>query len=120
MASQNEDQTTATGWTAVHQKTSGHTNDGDTPAGSLTRLRTKEDDLSAWETIKRRKLITAVAMCAAFSSSLELDGYRESFIKPLPLLTLQRFFSSGFVPVQQAGLSHYMTASVFFSVSALR
>ncbi|KAH8585911.1 general substrate transporter [Bisporella sp. PMI_857] len=39
-------------------------------------IRYKSDDLSVWEGAKKYKLVTAVAMCAAFSSSL--DGYQIS------------------------------------------
>ncbi|KAF7189943.1 MFS transporter fmqE [Pseudocercospora fuligena] len=37
-------------------------------------MRTKEDDLSFWQAIRRYKLVTGVAMCAAFCASL--DGYQ--------------------------------------------
>ncbi len=40
------------------------------------QMRSKLDDLSVWESVKRQKLITIVAMSAAFSASL--DGYRKS------------------------------------------
>ncbi|MAD83297.1 MAG: hypothetical protein CL912_10045 [Deltaproteobacteria bacterium] len=41
------------------------------------QMRSKDDDLGVWETVKQYKLITTVAMAAAFAASL--DGYRESF-----------------------------------------
>jgi len=41
-------------------------------------MRSKSDDLSVWETVKRYKLVTVIAMGAAFSASL--DGYRMSFL----------------------------------------
>ena len=39
------------------------------------QMRSKDDDLGIWETVKQYKLITAVAMAGAFAASL--DGYRE-------------------------------------------
>ena len=39
------------------------------------QMRSKDDDLGVWETVKQYKLITAVAMAGAFAASL--DGYRE-------------------------------------------
>lgn len=45
------------------------------------QMRSKEDDLSVWEGAKKYKVVTLVAMAAAFSASL--DGYRQSaFGKP--------------------------------------
>jgi MFS transporter, SP family, general alpha glucoside:H+ symporter len=38
-------------------------------------MRSKEDELSVWQTARRYKLSWFVAMAAAFSASL--DGYRE-------------------------------------------
>lgn len=59
-------------------------NDGDTKhdaeeievmgKGEAPQMRLKSDDLGVWESIGRYKLVTAVAMAAAFSASL--DGYR--------------------------------------------
>jgi len=37
-------------------------------------MRSKSDDLSVWDAVKRYKLVTAVAMSAAFCASL--DGYQ--------------------------------------------
>jgi SP family general alpha glucoside:H+ symporter-like MFS transporter len=41
-------------------------------------MRSKSDDLTVWEAVKRYKLVTLVAMGAAFSASL--DGYRQSLL----------------------------------------
>lgn len=38
-------------------------------------LRTKDDDLTVWETLKKHRLVVLIAMAAAFSASL--DGYRK-------------------------------------------
>ena len=38
-------------------------------------MRAKSDDLTVWQTAKQYKLVTLLAMSAAFSASL--DGYRE-------------------------------------------
>ena len=38
-------------------------------------MRTKEDDLGVWQSVKRYKRVSALAMIAAFSASL--DGYRK-------------------------------------------
>ncbi len=43
---------------------------GDTPI-----MRTKEDDLGVWQSVMRYKWVSALAMLAAFSASL--DGYRK-------------------------------------------
>ncbi|KAH7364859.1 hexose transporter [Rhexocercosporidium sp. MPI-PUGE-AT-0058] len=40
------------------------------------QMRSKDDDLGIWETVKQYKLITAVAMAGAFAASL--DGYQIS------------------------------------------
>lgn len=39
------------------------------------QMRSQEDDVSVWESIKQHKLLTLVAMSTAFSASL--DGYRK-------------------------------------------
>lgn len=44
--------------------------------GNVPQMRLKSDDLGIWESVGRYKLISAVAMAAAFSASL--DGYRKS------------------------------------------
>lgn len=41
------------------------------------QIRTNEDDLPIWHAVRRYKLVTVVAMLAAFSASL--DGYRKDF-----------------------------------------
>lgn len=38
-------------------------------------MRSKSDDLSVWEAVKRYKFVTLVGMAGAFSASL--DGYRK-------------------------------------------
>ncbi|KIX08671.1 uncharacterized protein Z518_03328 [Rhinocladiella mackenziei CBS 650.93] len=38
------------------------------------QMRSKADDLTVWQSVKRYKLVSLVAMCAAFSASL--DGYQ--------------------------------------------
>lgn len=43
--------------------------------GAAPQMRSKMDDLSIWESVKAYKLVTAVAMAAALSASL--DGYRK-------------------------------------------
>lgn len=43
--------------------------------GEAPQMRLKADDLGIWESVGRYKLVTAVAMAAAFSASL--DGYRK-------------------------------------------
>lgn len=43
--------------------------------GEGPQMRLKSDDLGVWESVKQYKLITAVAMVAAFAASL--DGYRK-------------------------------------------
>ena len=45
--------------------------------GSVHQMRTKADDLPIWESVKRYKLVSLLAMVAAFSASL--DGYRKPF-----------------------------------------
>ena len=47
------------------------------------QMRTKSDDLTVWESIKQYKLVTLVAMGAAFSASL--DGYRKYIFISLPI-----------------------------------
>ena len=44
--------------------------------GPAQQMRTKADDLPIWESLKQYKLVSMLAMAAAFSASL--DGYRES------------------------------------------
>ena len=39
-------------------------------------MRSKSDDLSVWQSARRFKLVSGIAMCAAFCASL--DGYRNS------------------------------------------
>lgn len=41
-------------------------------------MRSKVDDFSVWQSVKQFKLVSLVAMAAAFSASL--DGYRKAFI----------------------------------------
>jgi SP family general alpha glucoside:H+ symporter-like MFS transporter len=53
-----------------------------TSRGGVPLMRSQEDDLSVWQTVRRYKLVGIIAMSAAFSASL--DGYR----KRLPLITL--------------------------------
>jgi hypothetical protein len=43
--------------------------------GDAPQMRLKSDDLGIWESVGRYKLVSAVAMAAAFAASL--DGYRE-------------------------------------------
>lgn len=43
------------------------------------QMRSKIDDLTVWESVKKHRLITLVAMAAAFSAAL--DGYRK-FLLP--------------------------------------
>lgn len=43
--------------------------------GAAPQMRLKSDDLGIWESVGRYKLVSAVAMAAAFSASL--DGYRK-------------------------------------------
>lgn len=43
-------------------------------AGAEPVMRSKVDDLKVWQAIKQYKLVTCLAMAAAFSASL--DGYR--------------------------------------------
>lgn len=43
--------------------------------GDHALMRSKVDDLSVWESLRRFKLVAGIAMIAAFSASL--DGYRE-------------------------------------------
>lgn len=43
------------------------------------QMLTKSDDLPIWESVKRYKLVSLLAMVAAFSASL--DGYRKSLLK---------------------------------------
>ncbi|GAB1193954.1 hypothetical protein APSETT444_003191 [Aspergillus pseudonomiae] len=42
--------------------------------GGAPLMRSKEDDLSVWQTVRRYKVISVVAMAAAFSAAL--DGYQ--------------------------------------------
>ncbi|KAB8256146.1 general substrate transporter [Aspergillus pseudonomiae] len=42
--------------------------------GDAPLMRSKEDDLSVWQTVRRYKVISVVAMAAAFSAAL--DGYQ--------------------------------------------
>ena len=44
--------------------------------GPVQQMRTKADDLPIWESVKRYKLVSLLAMAAAFSASL--DGYRKT------------------------------------------
>ncbi|XMA17072.1 hypothetical protein WAI453_009863 [Rhynchosporium graminicola] len=44
--------------------------------GNHHQMRSEIDDLSGWQSVKKQKLITIVAMAAAFSASL--DGYLPS------------------------------------------
>lgn len=43
--------------------------------GDLPVMRSEVDNLSVWESLRRYKIVSLVAMCAAFSASL--DGYRK-------------------------------------------
>lgn len=43
--------------------------------GATPIMRTKEDDLSVWQSVRRYKWVSVLAMLAAFSASL--DGYRK-------------------------------------------
>lgn len=46
--------------------------------GGEAVMRSKEDELSVWQTVKRYRFAGTIAMTAAFCASL--DGYRESFL----------------------------------------
>lgn len=43
--------------------------------GKTPVMRTKEDDLGVWQSVRRYKWVSTLAMIAAFSASL--DGYRK-------------------------------------------
>ena len=45
--------------------------------GNVPVMRSKVDDLSIWQSVRRYKVIGMVAMAAAFSASL--DGYRKFY-----------------------------------------
>lgn len=62
--------------------------------GGAPVMRSKEDDLSIWQTVRRYKLVSIMAMAAAFSAAL--DGYR------MALLLYPRF-----AEVQLIGHLHY-------------
>ena len=49
--------------------------------GPAQQMRTRADDLPIWESVKRYKLVSSLAMAAAFSASL--DGYRTSSFSDL-------------------------------------
>ena len=49
--------------------------------GSEAVMRSKEDELSVWQTVQRYKFAGTIAMTAAFCASL--DGYRENFHRPV-------------------------------------
>lgn len=52
----------------------------DQPAkGSATVMRSRADELSVWQSLRRNKLIGLIAMSAAFSAAL--DGYRKELTK---------------------------------------
>jgi hypothetical protein len=44
--------------------------------GGIVLMRTKADDLTIWQSAKRHKRVSLLAMVAAFSASL--DGYRKT------------------------------------------
>lgn len=50
-----------------------------TKSDLLPVMRSEVDNLSVWESLRRYKVVSLVAMCAAFSASL--DGYRKP---PMP------------------------------------
>lgn len=47
----------------------------DSKEGGAPLMRSKEDDLSVWQSIRRYKRVGLIAMTAAFCASL--DGYRK-------------------------------------------
>lgn len=50
------------------------TDAGDAPTKGQPVMRSTLDNLSIWESLRRFKVVTMIAMAAAFSASL--DGYR--------------------------------------------
>ncbi len=57
------------------EKTIEHVDVNEHSKGGEPVMRSEMDDLSVWQSVKAYKLVTAVAMAAAFTASL--DGYRE-------------------------------------------
>ena len=52
--------------------------------GDLPVMRTKADDLTIWQSVRRYKRVSVLAMTAAFSASL--DGYRKLLVTWSPSL----------------------------------
>lgn len=46
------------------------------PKGGMLVMRSQEDDVSIWKSVRRYRRVGYIAMLAAFSASL--DGYREA------------------------------------------
>lgn len=57
-----------------------------TSAGADPVMRSKIDDLSVWQAVKQYRLVSMLAMAAAFCASL--DGYRKSTVGTVANVTV--------------------------------
>ncbi len=48
------------------------------PPKDAPLMRSREDDIPIWQSVRRHKLVGLIAMAAAFCAAL--DGYRKAFI----------------------------------------